>query len=181
MLILRYRMDLANQIREGNRNYRKAMRLLEECGIQECCVCLTALAPRLLCRHFVCIECLPKLDKCPICRQLFYIGRKDWNKDLGALTDSVGLTLSMSEEELKQEIPPIDGEISVRLLRNCYCYDRRKALPHQWTFVGNTNITGGNLLRALLLNGLKRECNHRFYEGLHFDHKDRVWDIFLGS
>ena len=35
MLILRYRMDLASQIREGNRNYMEAMRLLEECGIQE--------------------------------------------------------------------------------------------------------------------------------------------------
>ena len=174
-------MDLAKQIREGNRNYREAMRLLEECGVQECCVCLTALTPQLLCRHFVCIECLPKLDKCPMCREAFYIMRKDWRKDLRMLTEAVGLTLSMSEEELQQVIPPLNGEISVRWNRNCYCFDRRKAPPHQWSFLGDENITNGNLLRALLLNGLKRECNHHFYEGLHFDHKDKVWEIFLGS
>jgi hypothetical protein len=174
-------MDLASQIREGNRNYREAMRLLEECSIQECCVCLTALAPQLLCRHFVCLECLPRLDKCPMCRETIYVLSDAWEKDLEKLTEAAGLTLSMSEEELKQEIPPLNGEIVVRLKRNCYCYDRWRAPPHQWSLTANRNMPNGDLLRALLLNGLKRECNHHFYEGLHFDHKDKVWEIFLGS
>ena len=123
-------MDLAKQIREGNRNYRKTMRLLEDCGIQVRCVCLTALAPLLLCRHSVCYECLPRLNKCPMCRETLYVLRDDWEKDLEKLSEAAGLILSMSVEDLREEIPPLNGEIVVRLNRNCYCYDRREAPPH---------------------------------------------------
>ena len=176
-------MDIAKQMEEGYRNYREAMKLLEECGIEECCVCLSSLTPRLPCRHFVCLECCLKLDKCPMCRELLYALRDDWEKDLESLTQAAGLTLSMTGEELKKEIPPHNGEIVVRLRRTCYCYDCRCAAPQRWVMSSTRGVANGDILRALLHHGLRRDpdCSHPLYEGLHFDLQDKEWDIFLGS
>ena len=162
-------MDLVSQIEEGHRNYRDAMKLLEECGIEECCVCLTSLSPMLPCRHFVCRECCVRLDKCPICRTLVYVVRdaNDQVEGLETLTEAAGLTLSMSDEDLKKEISPRDGKIVVRLSRKCYCYDCRRVGPRLWVFTAKGNLTNADILQALLLHGLKRDpdCGHLFMRG----------------
>jgi Zinc finger, C3HC4 type (RING finger) len=55
----------------GGENHRHTD---DQCGEHECVVCLTSARTTTLlpCRHFcVCSDCLPKLDKCPVCRSRF--------------------------------------------------------------------------------------------------------------
>ncbi len=41
-------------------------------NICECCVCLEETNFKTSCNHDICINCLKKVDKCPICRKFFY-------------------------------------------------------------------------------------------------------------
>jgi hypothetical protein len=38
-------------------------------GIEACCVCAELTATKTACNHSVCIPCLLRLEKCPLCRQ----------------------------------------------------------------------------------------------------------------
>ena len=173
-------MDISKQMNDGNNNYRTAMKLIEECGIEECCVCFDALPDAVMggCNHVVCNKCINKLDKFPMCRAPFGLR----HCYLEAKAVAVGLHLSMSDEDLDADIVPVDGKIVLRRKQNCYCFEGEPIIRcHIWTLHTLTPFSNAEVLNALLSQDFKRECNHRFYEGLHWDYEDKVWDIFLGS
>ena len=172
-------MDMSKQMKDGNNNYRTAMKLIEECGLEQCCVCFDALPDAVMggCNHVVCNNCICKLDRCPICRSPFGLR----HCDLEAKVLAVGLHLSMSDEDLDSDILPIDGKIVLRRQQLCYCFDGCNSDCITWTIRTSTPFSNAEVLNALLSQDFKRECNHRFYEGLHFDYEDKVWDIFIGS
>ena len=171
--------DITKQMKEGNNNYRKAIKLIEECRIDECCVCFETLPDAIMgCGHIVCNKCIHKLDRCPICRAPFYAREGLRHIDLEAKAEAVGLHLSMSDEDLDAEIVSVDGKIVLRRKQNCYCFDGEPIIRcHIWTIHTLTPFSNAEVLDALLSQDFKRECNHRFYEGLHFDYEDKVWDI----
>ena len=176
-------MDISKQMKEGNSNYRTAVKLLGVCGIPECCVCLDALSDVVMgCKHVVCGRCIHKLERCPICRAPFQPLEEVCNSDLVAKAEAVGLHVSMSDEDLVAEIAPVDGKIVLRRRQNCYCFDEEPFFTWRiWTIHTLTPFSNAEVLNALLIQDFKPDCNHRFYEGLHWDYEDKVWDIFLGS
>ena len=176
-------MDISKQMNDGNNNYRTAINLIEDCGIDECCVCFDALPDVVMeCKHVVCSRCIHKLERCPICRSSFHTSEGLRHIDLEAKAEAVGLHLSMSDEDLDAEIVPVDGKIVLRRKQNCYCFEGEPIIRcHIWTLHTFTPFSNAEVLNALLSQDFRSDCNHRFYEGLRWDCEDKIWDIFIGS
>ena len=153
--------------------------------VDECCVCLTDKADVVLdCKHAVCSECRPKLDKCPLCRKLLQVAplSREYDEEKAA---EVGLKLSMSDSDLHTAIPPIDDMIVVRRRFQCYCYSDCDGVLsgyiRTYQMYTTRSMTQGEMLVALVRQGFYGDCNHRYYESLSHDRFDNVWDICLGS
>ena len=153
--------------------------------VDECCVCLTDKADVVLdCKHAVCSECRPKLDKCPLCRKLLQVAplSREHYEEKAA---EVGLRLSMSDSDLHTAIPPIDDMIVVRRRFLCHCYADSDGDPSDYIrtyhMYSTRSMTQGEILVALVRQDFYGDCSHRFYEALSHDSFANVWDICLGS